>query len=219
MNDCIISASILNANYFDIKSDIQKLKEANIKWLHLDVMDGMFVQNISFGIPFIKNLKQNISSMVFDTHLMIEKPERYIENFIDAGSDIITFHYEATDDIKKCIDMIKSKNILAGISIRPVTPVEEIYEYIKDVDLVLIMSVNPGFGGQKFIEATYERVKKVKEYSLKIGKKIYIQVDGGVNKDNINLLIESGVNTVVIGSAIFKGNIVDNVNNIINSKR
>ena len=219
MNDCIISASILNANYFDIKRDIQKLKEANVKWLHLDVMDGMFVQNISFGIPFIKNLKQNISGMVFDTHLMIEKPERYIENFIDAGSDIITFHYEATEDIKKCIDMIKSKNILVGISIRPITPVEEIYEYIKDVDLVLIMSVNPGFGGQKFIETTYEKVKKIKEYSLSIGKKIYIQVDGGVNKDNINLLIESGVNTVVIGSAIFKGNIVDNVNNIINSKR
>lgn len=219
MNDCIISASILNANYFDIKSDIQKLKEANVKWLHLDVMDGMFVQNISFGIPFIKNLKQNISGMVFDTHLMIEKPERYIENFIDAGSDIITFHYEATEDIEKCIDMIKSKNILVGISIRPITPIEEIYEYIKDVDLVLIMSVNPGFGGQKFIETTYEKVKKIKEYSLSIGKKIYIQVDGGVNKDNINLLIESGVNTVVIGSAIFKGNIVDNVNNIINSKR
>lgn len=219
MSSCIISASILNANYFDIKSDIEKLNRANIKWLHLDVMDGMFVRNISFGMPFIKNLKQNINNMVFDTHLMIEKPERYIEDFIEAGSDIITFHYEATEDIKQCIKMIKSKNIKVGVSIRPETQVEDIYEYVKDVDLVLIMSVNPGFGGQKFINKTYEKVKKIKEYSLKISKDLYIQVDGGVDKDNIKKLIESGVNTAVVGSAIFKGNITENVNNIINSMR
>ncbi len=215
----IIAPSILNANYYDIKNDINSLRESNIEILHLDVMDGIFVNNISYGIPFIKSLRENINDMTFDTHLMIVKPERYIDRFIDVGSDIITVHFEATENIELCIKMVKDRNKKIGISIKPDTDEKKIYNYLHKIDLVLVMSVYPGFGGQKFIEDTYVKINNIKNFIDKNNLKVDIEVDGGINIHNIKNIKDSGANIFVVGSSIFKGNIKKNILDIKNSMR
>ena len=212
-----IAPSILNANYYDIKNDITNLRESNIDMLHLDVMDGMFVNNISFGIPFIKSLRDNIDNMIFDTHLMIVNPERYIDSFIDAGSDIITVHFEATEDLELCIKIIRDKNKKVGISIKPDTDESKIYKFLEKIDMILVMSVYPGFGGQKFIEESYSKIRNIKNYIDKNNLNVDIEVDGGINANNIKSVKDAGANIFVVGSSIFKGDIKKNILDIKNN--
>ena len=214
-----IAVSILNADFYNLQKSIEIFRENKIKYLHLDVMDGMFVPNISFGMPIIESLKKSCSDFVFDTHLMITEPERYIDKFADVGSNIITIHLEATDKIDECIKMVKDKNIQVGISIKPNTEVEKIYPYLDKIDLVLMMSVYPGFGGQSFIVESLDRIKKLKKYIDDNKLNVVIEVDGGINIDNVQSVTDAGVELVVIGSAICKGDIaanIDNFNKVIN---
>ena len=170
---------------------------------HLDVMDGIFVTNISFGLPVIESIRKS-TSMFLDVHLMITKPERYIERFIDAGADLVTFHVEATDCAHKCIKMIKSRGKKAAISVKPNTPVEDIYPYLDGCDMILVMTVEPGYGGQALIPECLEKVKKLKAEIDKRGLAVDIQVDGGINEKNASDAKAAGANVLVAGSAVFK---------------
>ena len=174
-------------------------------------MDGNFVPNISIGLPVIKSIR-NKTSKIFDVHLMIENPSRYIDDFVNAGADIITIHYEAEKHIDRAIEYIKSKGIRAGVSLNPGTPTFVLKNIINKLDLVLIMSVNPGFGGQKFIPYALDKIKEVKEMSLDSNKDLLIEVDGGVDKTNAKAIIEAGANVLVAGSAVFgDGNLKENI--------
>ena len=185
----MLAPSLLSADFYNLENDINVLINNDIKYLHLDVMDGIFVNNISFGIPVIKKLKKHLASkIVFDTHLMITEPERYIDEFVEAGADIITVHYEASKVISNAIDLIKESGVKVGLSINPSTDVKNIVKYLDLVDLVLVMSVNPGFGGQKFIPDSIEKVKFLCEKRKENDNKFLIEIDGGINKDNINLV-------------------------------
>lgn len=207
-----ISVSILNADFYNLQNSLNILKINDIKYLHLDVMDGIFVPNISFGIPVIESLKKSASDFIFDTHLMITEPEKYLDDFAKVGSDIITIHTEATHNIDQCIDIIKKNDIKVGLSIKPNTEVESIYEYLNRIDMVLIMSVYPGFGGQSFISSSLEKVKKLKKYIDDNQYDVKIEIDGGINLHNVKNVVDAGVELVVIGSAIFKGDISANIN-------
>lgn len=195
-----IAPSLLAADFADLKEEIKKIELGGADYLHLDVMDGNFVPNITFGAPVIKRLK-SVAKIPFDVHLMIERPERYIKDFVDAGADILTVHAEASTHLHRTIQEIKSYNIKAGVSLNPATPLSVLEYILDDIDLVLIMSVNPGFGGQSFIESSKEKIKKVKEM---IGDRdIIIEVDGGVNLKNARELVDLGVDLLVAGSAVF----------------
>lgn len=197
----IISPSILSADFADLKTDIKKV-EPYVDWLHIDVMDGHFVPNISIGVPVVKSIRK-VTNLFLDTHLMIENPIRYIDAFAEAGSDLITFHYEATkEDTIKTIEKIKANNKKVGISIKPKTPAQDIKDFINIVDLVLIMTVEPGFGGQKFMEECIEKVSIIKEYSK--NPNLIIQVDGGINDITSKICTKTGVNSLVAGSYIYK---------------
>ena len=218
-----ISPSILSANFYDLKSDIEILQKNDIEYLHLDVMDGVFVNNISFGFPIIKEIKKHNSNFIMDAHFMIIEPERYIDRAKEVGCDIFTFHYEAADKIKNKIDNIinevHSLGMKAGISIKPGTKVEEIYEYLDKIDLVLIMSVEPGFGGQKFMEDSLLKVIKLKEYRDKNNLSFIIEIDGGINACNIKKVKDAGSDLIVAGSAVFNNDIKNNIielNKILN---
>ena len=214
-----LAPSLLSANFYNLKDDLNFLKEEKIKYLHLDVMDGIFVPNISFGIPVIESLKNSVKKdFTFDTHLMVERPERYIINFKNAGADILTIHKEATLDFTETLSIIKSEGMKAGISINPETDVKEIDECLGIADLVLVMSVHPGFGGQKFIESTLDKVRYLKEKRDKKNYNYVIEIDGGINLDNVKSVIDEGVDIVVAGSAVFKVDIRKNIkdfNNIL----
>lgn len=210
-----LAPSLLSANFYNLEEDINILINNDIKYLHLDVMDGIFVNNISFGIPVIKKLKEHIpNNIVFDTHLMITEPERYIDEFVKAGADIITVHYEASKVISNAIDLIKENGLKVGLSINPSTDVKNIVKYLDLVDLVLVMSVNPGFGGQKFIPDSIEKVKFLCEKRKENDNKFLIEIDGGINKDNINLVSCAGVDVIVAGSAVFNGDIDKNIKSL-----
>ncbi len=206
-----ISPSILSADFSKLGEDIINVDKAGADFIHIDVMDGNFVPNISFALPVIKSIR-NKTEKVFDVHLMIENPSRYIDDFVEAGADIITIHYEAEKHIDRAIEYIKSKGVKAGISLNPGTPTVVLKDIIEKLDLVLIMSVNPGFGGQKFISYSLDKIKEVKEMSLKRNKDLLIEVDGGVDKNNSKSIIEAGANVLVAGSAIFgDGKLKENI--------
>lgn len=197
-----ISPSILSCDFAKLKEDIDTII-GDIDYLHIDVMDGLFVNNISFGIPVIKSIRPHYTKL-FDTHLMIVNPERYIDAFVKAGADLITFHVEATHDVKAVIDLIHSKGIKAGISLRPNTPVESLKEYLESVELVLVMSVEPGFGGQEFDPRAIEKIKWLSLEKQKNHYNYEIEVDGGINDITGPLCVEAGVDVLVSGSYIFK---------------
>ncbi|MBQ9744938.1 MAG: ribulose-phosphate 3-epimerase [Clostridia bacterium] len=200
-----ISPSILASNMLELGNEIKKIEESGAKYVHIDIMDGCFVPNISFGMPVISAVR-GCTDLIIDVHAMIVEPDRYIDEFIRCGADIITFHYEALDNtrIVNAIEKIKAKGIKAGISIKPKTEAEVLYPYIKDIDMVLIMTVEPGFGGQKFMVDTMDKVRKVREYALSIGKELDIQVDGGINDTTIKTASDAGANIFVLGTGFFK---------------
>ncbi len=194
-----IAPSILSADFSCIKPQLDALKEGGAKYVHIDVMDGTFVPNIAMGPTFISSIRK-CSELVFDVHLMIDRPERYIEAFAKAGSDIITVHVEATDDLRGCINKIKQCGKKAGVSIKPATKVEEISDILDELDLVLVMSVEPGFGGQGYLDSADEKLMQLKSL---VREGVDISVDGGIKLDNLEHVIKMGANTVVAGSAIF----------------
>ena len=205
-----IAPSLLAANFFDLPSQMKLLKEGNIEILHLDVMDGMFVPSISFGMPVISSLRKSVD-FFFDVHMMVENPERYIEDFYKSGANGITIHFEACKHIDRTISQIKSFGLRSGISINPATPVSFLQNIISEVDMVLIMSVNPGFGGQKFIPYSIDKIKELSKMRAERNQKFLIQVDGGVDVNNIKSLSDAGVDEFVAGSSVFKGDILNNI--------
>ena len=206
----ILSPSILSADFSRLGEDIKLLDQGGAKYIHIDVMDGNFVPSISFGFPVIESIRK-ITDRVFDVHLMIAAPERYIEQFSKAGADIITFHIEACNSVKETIDAIHALGIKAGISLKPATPIKEVLPYLEMVDMVLLMTVEPGFGGQSYIETSTEKIKKLRHIVDQRQLPVDIEVDGGINKNNIGMIMEAGANVIVSGSAIFKGDIVENI--------
>jgi ribulose-phosphate 3-epimerase len=206
-----IAPSILSADFSKLGEDIERIDKGGADFIHIDVMDGSFVPNISLGLPVIKSIR-NRTDKVFDVHLMINNPSKYIDDFIEAGADIITVHYEADQHIDRTINYIKSKGKKAAISLNPGTPTSVLKDLIANLDMVLIMSVNPGYGGQKFIPYCLDKIREIKEFSNKVNPSLLIEVDGGVDKTNVKEIIEAGANVIVAGSAVFcGGEISDNI--------
>ena len=208
-----LAPSILSADFCNLGAQVKTVEETNTEFLHIDIMDGSFVPNISFGFTVIKALRKN-SKMIFDVHLMIENPSKYIDEFVNCGADIITFHYEAERHIDRTVNYIKNKGCKVGIALNPATPVSVLKNILPSLDMVLIMSVNPGFGGQSFIEYSIDKIQEVKNLAKKLNKQnLLIEVDGGVDAHNIKSIVEAGANVLVAGSAVFRENkIKENIN-------
>ena len=199
----IIAPSMLACDFGNLYSEIQMVNKSEANWFHIDVMDGVFVPNISFGTPIMKVLKKN-AKKTLDVHLMIVNPDNYLESFAELGADILTVHYEACTHLHRTVQRVKDLKMKAGVAINPHTPISSLKSIIKELDLVCIMSVNPGFGGQSFIEGTYAKVEELKSLIEKQNSKAIIEIDGGVNSENSKKLIDCGANALVAGSFVFK---------------
>lgn len=199
----ILAPSLLAADFTKLGEQIKETERCGAQFLHIDVMDGIFVPSISFGMPLIESIRP-ITKQFFDVHLMIVEPERYIQEFVDCGADGITFHLEATKDPQKVIDRIHKAGAKAGISIKPGTPLEEVYPYLSKVEMVLIMSVEPGFGGQSFLPEAFGRIRKIREYLDRHQLATRLEVDGGIGKKNVREVMAAGADVFVAGSAVFR---------------
>lgn len=206
----ILSPSILAADFWRLGEQIQEVKESGAQYLHIDVMDGLFVPSISFGMPVIASLRK-MTDIFFDVHLMIEKPERYVEEFADCGADMITFHAEATDMVEETIEKIKARGIKAGLTIKPNTPIEAVVPYLDKIDMVLVMTVEPGFGGQKLIPQCVDKITQLRSMITEMGLTVDVEVDGGITIDNVQEIVKAGANVIVAGSEVFKDDIAGNV--------
>ena len=201
MKKIIVAPSLLAADFSRLKEEIQEVEKCGAEYLHLDVMDGNFVPNISYGSPVISSIRPH-SNLVFDVHLMVEEPDRFIKDFVDAGTDIITVHVEATKHLHRTIQLIKSYGKKVGVALNPATPIETLKHVVKEIDMILIMSVNPGFGGQEFIPEVLSKIEELR----KLYPEIDIEVDGGVNDKTVEAIKEAGANVLVAGSYLFSGN-------------
>ena len=212
MSGIIISPSILSADFANLEKEIKRIENAGADWVHIDVMDGHFVPNITIGVPVVKSLKA-VTKLPLDVHLMIENPERYIEAFAKAGADVITFHFEAVKDVNSIIDLIKSFGVKAGMSIKPKTSPVVVFPYLKNLDMLLVMTVEPGFGGQKFMQDCAEKIPSIKQ---KAPESLIIQVDGGINAETARICTTLGANSLVAGNYIYKS---DDINLAVKSLR
>lgn len=199
----LIAPSLLAANFYDLKSDIDMINRSEADWLHLDIMDGMFVPNISFGLPVLQSLKGKVNKS-FDVHLMIVQPDRYITDFKEAGADWLNVHYEACPHLHRTLQTIRHQGMKAGVTLNPHTPVHLLEDIITEADLVLLMSVNPGFGGQTFIENTYQKVEQLRNLIIRKNATALIQIDGGVDNLTAPKLLKAGADVLVAGSYVFK---------------
>ena len=202
MKTKLIAPSVLSADFGNLQRDIEMINGSQADWFHVDVMDGRFVPNISFGFPVMKAIQEHARKFV-DVHLMIVEPEKYVEEFINYGADLVSVHYEACTHLHRTINLIQDKGAKAGVVLNPSTPVWVLEDIITEVDLVLLMSVNPGFGGQKFIENTYKKIRETKELILENNSTALIEIDGGVNTENAPKLFEAGADVLVAGNAVF----------------
>lgn len=202
MKTKLIAPSVLSADFGNLQRDIEMINRSQADWFHVDVMDGRFVPNISFGFPVMKAIQEHAKKFV-DVHLMIVEPEKYVEEFINYGADLVSVHYEACTHLHRTINLIQDKGTKAGVVLNPSTPVWVLEDIITEVDLVLLMSVNPGFGGQKFIENSYKKIRETKELILENNSTALIEIDGGVNTENAPKLFEAGADVLVAGNAVF----------------
>jgi len=216
MKTHLIAPSVLAADFSNLQRDIEMINESDADWFHIDIMDGVFVPNISFGMPVLRDIKKHAKKTI-DVHLMIVNPDQYIETFATLGADILTVHWEACTHMHRTIQAIKGAGMKAGIALNPHSSVNQLKDIIKDIDLVCLMSVNPGFGGQSFIENTFDKVKELKELIQSSGSDCQIEIDGGVTNENAKKLVQAGANILVAGSYVFKSsNPTDTISKLSN---
>ena len=209
-----LAPSILSADFAHLKEDIDRAEKAGAQYLHYDVMDGAFVPSISFGMPVLRCVRK-VTDMVLDVHLMIEKPERYIDEFVSCGADIITIHYEACEDLQGTLKKIREKGVKAGVVIKPNTPNSVLSDVLDQVDMILLMTVEPGFGGQAYIPSSTEKIRELRRMLDERGLQTDIEVDGGIKKENLRMVLDAGANVIVAGSAVFAGDIEQNVKDFL----